>query len=83
MPHPNANADAAFVKGLYHQVLGRDGETTGITHRFCSLACRDRFREECPEEVGPPCIDGTEDYCNDGEVCCTCRADLGIPVLPI
>jgi hypothetical protein len=29
-PHPNADLNTAFVKGLYHGVLGRDGESAGI-----------------------------------------------------
>lgn len=37
-PHPNADADEAFVKGLYHQVLGRDGDGPGVAGWLQSLA---------------------------------------------
>ena len=38
VPHPNANADAAFVKGLYHEVLNRDGEAAGINGWLLALS---------------------------------------------
>jgi hypothetical protein len=29
-PHPNADVDEAFVRGLYHAILGRDVDPTGL-----------------------------------------------------
>jgi hypothetical protein len=29
-PHPNADADEAFVRGLYHAILGRDADAVGL-----------------------------------------------------
>lgn len=37
-PHPHANANVAFVRGLYHQVLGRDADTGGLNSHVNFLA---------------------------------------------
>jgi hypothetical protein len=37
-PHPDHDADQAFVKGLYHAVLDRDGEASGIAFWVNALA---------------------------------------------
>jgi hypothetical protein len=37
-PHPNRDTQEAFVKGLYHAVLGRDGEAAGLAFWLNDLA---------------------------------------------
>jgi hypothetical protein len=37
-PHPDGDANQAFVKGLYHAILGRDGEASGIAFWVNALA---------------------------------------------
>jgi hypothetical protein len=37
-PHPNEDANTAFVKGLYHTMLGRDGDAGGIAYWANALA---------------------------------------------
>jgi hypothetical protein len=37
-PHPSANANTAFIKGLYRSVLGRDAEAAGVAYWLGALA---------------------------------------------
>jgi hypothetical protein len=37
-PHPNEDANMAYVKGLYHTVLGRDADTAGVSFWVHALA---------------------------------------------
>ena len=64
-------------------LLGDDNEATGFTLRFCSAACRSRFRAD-PDyaaDLEEPTADGDEpaDRLDANETCRQCGAPLTQP----